>query len=90
MLVPAGEGTPTIELTNGSTSHENRIPPQPLAPGAANELSTSLFSLNAMIVNAPDSAANVPGLPLIGLFGAGGEVVPVVRFSVIGLEFEPM
>jgi hypothetical protein len=32
----------------------------------------------------------LPGLPLIGLFGAGGLVVPVVRFNTIGFALDPI
>lgn len=88
-MVPAGDGTPTISFTNGSTAHEKRIPPQPLAPGAANELSTRRPPLNVTTV--PDGfSVSVPGKPLIDLFGGGGEVVAVVKLRLIGWLLEPM
>ena len=40
VLVPAAEGKPSALLTSGSITDE-KDPPQPFTPGAANELSTS-------------------------------------------------
>ena len=38
----------------------------------------------------PSSSALISGnVPLIGLFGGGGLVVPRVKLSWIGFEFEP-
>ena len=89
VLWPALDGTPRISLTSGSTAHEKRNPPQPLAPSSsANELSTSAPPVRR--TRLPDSRiSRLPALPLIGLFGDGGLVVPVVRFSTIGFEEEP-
>ena len=88
VLVPAGEGRPTIELTSGSMKKENS-PPHPFAPGAANELLSSAPPLSVNIVPASFFSA-VPAEPWIGSFGGGGEVSPLVKSIVTGLESEPM
>jgi hypothetical protein len=88
VLVPDGEGTPTIELTNGST-RKRRALRNRLRPESQRELSTKRlpFRLTMFPFSNPSGK---PGLPEIGVLGGGGEVVPVVRFSWIGFEFEPM
>lgn len=87
-MVPAADGKPRIELTRGSMKKEKN-PPHPLAPGAANELFTSEPPLR--VSNVPSSLNSiVPALPLIGSFGGGGDVSPLVKSITIGFEFEPM
>ena len=88
MLVPAGEGSPTSELTSGSMKNENN-PPHPCAPGAAKELLTSCSPAQANSVSA-SLISGVPTEPVIGSLGGGGEVLPLVKSITTGLESEPM
>src|SRR5689334_4299854 len=64
------------------------MPPQPVALGADQALSTSL----APASRTTDPSSNISRLPLAplsGLLGPGGEVVPVVSFQTIGELAEP-
>src|SRR4051812_3633579 len=87
LFLPAAEGRPIWELMIGSTRNE-RIPPQPLAAGAAQALSTSFAPLIWAIW--PSSLNSTrPPVPLIGSVPTGGLVVPVVRFQIIGELLDP-
>ncbi len=87
VFLPAADGRPSLLSMIGPIKNANR-PPHPSDLGAANELFTSELFL---IVSSPDSLNdNSPGLPVIGLFGAGGLVVPVVNSITSGAALEPM
>src|SRR5580704_7937931 len=81
---PAGEGSPFCRSRIGS-----KIPPGPQlsAPGTANELSTRVIP--DTVINPLDVVVTVPGDPLIGVFGPGGLVVPVLRLRTIRLAASP-
>src|ERR1700709_1813246 len=66
----------------------NSVRTQPLAPGAANELSTEVPFL-AFWISFSGSNSRNGSFPVIGLFGGGGAVVPVVRLRTIGAAVEP-
>src|SRR5664280_925679 len=88
VLCPAAAGMPSLALIKGSMRNE-KIPPHPLAPGAANELLTREFLLIVRILPS-GLLSSVPALPLICLFGSGGLVVSVVKLMTTVLAFEPM
>jgi hypothetical protein len=89
VLWPDAAGSPILASRIGSMMMD-RKPPQPSAAGAEKLLSTSLFSLKPMtVLPSCSSSKNSPSFPVIGLFGAGGLVVPSVRCSSRGLVSEP-
>src|SRR5215475_10524899 len=91
LLVPAAAGRPDAELTSPLMligMNPNRVSTQPFAPGALNELSTNVPFL-ASRISRTGSKPTSTGLPLIGLFGGGGLVVPVIMLRLIGLDGEP-
>src|SRR3954468_7432609 len=88
VLVPAGAGSPTRALTS-ALMRPKPMKSQPVAAGAANELSTYLASLATMMLGLLGSSPGVASRPLIGVLGGGGLVVPFVRLSTTGLAFEP-
>src|SRR5262245_38159406 len=79
VLWPAADGSPTIAFTAAS-----RLPPepQPLAAGTEKALSTRSVTPTVIWVNSSTNSRSAK-LPLIGVFGGGGLVVPVVRLSTI-------
>ena len=89
VFLPAGEGRPTAVSTIGSTSGAS-TPPQPVAPGADQVLSTSRPMTPAARLRPPGSTERPPPTPLIGLFGGGGDVKPAVRFQTIGELLDPI
>src|SRR2546423_1874153 len=89
VLWPAAAGSPASRSTAGSTTGE-RIPAQPLAPGAAKALSTSDVPVAVAILPRPANDDACPRDPLMGPFGGGGLVVPVVRFNTTGSPSDPM
>ncbi len=84
-LVPAAAGSFSFRLTMLLISP--RPMPQPEAPGIDSELST--FRLPVTTKTSPTCAERTD-LPLIGLFGAGGLVVPVIRLTLTGFELVPI
>src|SRR5690349_22657029 len=72
----------------GSRISSTRKPPQPVAPGAAQALSTSLAPL-VRRMRPPSRNSTAPAEPLIGSLGFGGAVVPVVSSHQIGEALEP-
>src|SRR3954452_19768793 len=69
-------------------TRKERMPPQPVAAGADQALSTSLLFLARRM--RPSSRNSIsPAEPVIFVFGAGGLVSPVVSFQMIGLAVEP-
>src|SRR5690349_4931116 len=90
-LVPAGAGRPDCVLTRPLMligMNPNSVRTQPLAPGAANALSTNTESFS-VTVPFGSSTWLWNGVPVIGLFGSGGLVVRVVNASLIGLDADP-
>ena len=84
MFLPAAAGRPEAALMIGLSSSSTRKPPQPLAPGADQALSTSLLFLATRM--RPSSRNSIsPAEPVIGVLGAGGLVVPVVSFQITGV-----
>src|SRR5690606_24137759 len=84
VFFPAGDGNPPTWLISQFAAPKLNM--QPVAPGTANELSTCL----AYRTSGGGSDRTIDaGSPLMGWFGAGGLVVPVVRSSMIGLLLEP-
>src|SRR4051812_37721169 len=81
VFLPAGAGRPAWTSITGSRSSSTKNPPQPVAPGADQALSTRTLPLRRKI--APFSISSpVPPTPVIGLLGPGGLVVPSVRFQM--------
>jgi hypothetical protein len=75
-LTPALAGRPDLAST---TLLSRPRSPQPVAPGTANVLSTTVCPLNS-ITGAPSAGCTTsPFEPVIGAMPAGGAVVPVVR-----------
>ena len=89
VLWPSSEGSLSLASTIGSMMNEKNSP-QPSAFGTEKALSTKEFSLSVSR-KCPNSflLLSLPTLPLIDLFGASGEVLPVVRCSSIGFDSEP-
>src|SRR5690349_297604 len=84
VFLPAADGNPPTWLTSQSATPPPNT--QPLAPGTENALSTCL----AWSTSPASSDRAIVGLsPVMGVLGAGGLVLPVVRCSMIGLEFVP-
>ena len=77
VLFPAGEGRPSLLSISGSMMEE-RYPPQPVAVGTENALSTSVFSASSMKLNS-SFAEIFPTLPLIGMFVLGAVWWTVAR-----------
>src|ERR1700742_2663172 len=89
VFVPAAAGSPTRVLTR-PLIRPKPIRSQPVAAGAENELPTRLLPVDPNTPGGEGSNVNWLTRPLIGLFGGGGLVVPVVRTRLIGLPAEPI
>ena len=81
------DGTPSARSRIGSRMIENGSP-HPVAPGAAQVLSTSSLPMRPTI-SSSSLPSSRPDVPLIDLNPAGGAVSPVVRFQISGLLLEP-
>src|SRR5580704_11421008 len=88
VFLPVVEGSPIFVSMMGSIRND-WLAPQPVAWGALKALSISESPAITRISPLP-LLASAPNLPLIGLLGGGGLVLPFVRWSMIGLAFEPM
>src|SRR6476646_9589629 len=88
VFLPAAAGKPAEALMIGSRMSSARNPPQPVAPGAAQALSTSLLLLSCRI--RPSSRnLTVPEAPSIEVLGGGGLVFQVVSSHQTGELEEP-
>src|SRR4051794_39583854 len=87
VFLPAAEGRPIWPLMIGLT-RKARMPPQPLAAGADQALSTS-WAFLSLRIRAPSRNSTSPAVPVIGSLGLGGLVTPVVSSHLIGEPEEP-
>ena len=85
MFVPAGDGRPAAEFTRPSMFVPDCSHPR--AAGAGKALSTCVADMMFTLSTVPTC---VNGTPVIGVFGGGGFVLPVVMLSGIGSSSLPI
>ena len=89
MLCPAADGRLSSASTAGSTMDENASAAafgSRRRVGVVHEFTPAEGDQREL----PRCVRTCLPQPLIGSFGGGGSVVPVVKSITIGLEFEPM